>query len=173
MSLVEIYRSRRSALQRYVRRLLGNDDEAAEVSQEAFLRVYAAEVGAGTPASEALVYTVARNLALSELRKRTARATDAVSDLDELDVGDAMPGPETRLLEKQRIVAVEVAMNRMGPKCLEVFRLRKVESLSHAEIGERLGISKKTVERHMTHALALCNQAMGEHDEGRRLGSAT
>ncbi len=95
MSLLDIYRARRRALERYVQRLLGNADEAAEVSQEAFLRVYAAELGDQTPVSEALLYTVARNLALSELRKRTSRATDAVGDWDDLRVEDTGPSVET------------------------------------------------------------------------------
>lgn len=166
MSLVEIYRARRRALERYVQRLLGNADDAAEVSQEAFLRVYAAEVGDQTPVSEALLYTVARNLALSELRKRTSRATDAVGDWDELRVEDLSPSVEAVMQQRQRVAAVESAMARMAPKCLEVFQLRKVENLSHAEIAARLDISPKTVERHITRALQLCHEAMAQLEGG-------
>ena len=166
MSLLDIYRARRRALERYVQRLLGNADEAAEVSQEAFLRVYAAELGEQTPVSEALLYTVARNLALSELRKRTSRATDAVGDWDDLRVEDTGPSVETLMQNRQRVAAVEAAMDRMAPKCLEVFRLRKIDNLSHAEIARQLDISPKTVERHITRALQLCHEAMARHDEG-------
>lgn len=164
MSLLDIYRARRRALERYVQRLLGNAEEAADVSQEAFLRVYAAELGDQTPVSEALLYTVARNLALSELRKRTSRATDTVGDWDELRVEDTGLSVETLLQNRQRVAAVEAAMERMAPKCLEVFRLRKIDNLSHAEIARQLDISPKTVERHITRALQLCHEAMAEHD---------
>lgn len=160
MSLVDIYKQRRKALERYVRRLLGNADEAADVSHEAFLRVYAAEVGDRTPVSQALLYTVARNLALSELRKRTSRATDAVADMGDLDVLAEGLQPDEHAEMKEQLAAVERAMSRMAPKCLEVFRLRKIDELSHAEIAERLGISPKTVERHITRALHLCHEAM-------------
>lgn len=160
MSLIDIYKQRRKALERYVRRLLGNTDEAADVTHEAFLRVYAAEVGDRTPVSQALLYTVARNLALSELRKRTSRATDAVADMSELDMLAEGLQPDERAEMKEQLAAVERAMSRMAPKCLEVFRLRKIDELSHAEIAERLGISPKTVERHITRALQLCHEAM-------------
>ncbi|MCH7343347.1 RNA polymerase sigma factor [Pelomonas sp. CA6] len=168
MNLIEMYQRRSKALERYVRRLLGNSADAADVSQEAFLRVYAAELGGQTPVSEALLYTVARNLALSELRKRTTRATDTIADLDALGVIAPGANPEAQLQERQYIGAVELAMQRMAPKCLEVFRLRKIDNLSHAEIGERLNISTKTVERHITRALQLCHEALADCEDGGR-----
>ncbi|MBI5268168.1 MAG: RNA polymerase sigma factor [Burkholderiales bacterium] len=162
MMLIDIYRRRRRDLEHYLRRLLGNGDDAADLTQEAFLRVYAAEVGDRTPAGEALLYTVARNLALSELRKRTSRATDSAGDLADLEVADARADPEALAGHRQRLAAVEAAMARMPPKCLEVFRLRKLDGLSQAEIAIRLGITTHTVERHITRALQLCHQALTE-----------
>jgi DNA-directed RNA polymerase specialized sigma24 family protein len=41
MKLTDLYRQRHKALERYVRRLLRNAEDAADVSQEAFLRAYA------------------------------------------------------------------------------------------------------------------------------------
>lgn len=161
-TVLDMYRQRARALERFVRRLLGNADEAVEVSQEAFLRVYAAEVGGRTEVSEALLYTVAKNLALSELRKRTSRATDASGDLTDWSVEAPGMDPEQVVSQRQMIDAVETAMTRMPPKCLEVFRLRKLDDLSHAEIAGRLHISTKTVERHITHALQLCHEALAD-----------
>jgi len=167
MNLLDIYRRRSKALERYVRRFLGNNADAADVSQEAFMRVYAAELGGQTPVSEALLFTVARNLALSELRKRTTRATDATEDMDSLGMIAPGSNPESLMEERQLIAAIETAMTHMAPKCLEVFRLRKIENLTHAEIGERLNISTKTVERHITRALQLCHEAVAQHNRGR------
>ncbi len=165
MKLIELYRQHHKALERYVRRLLGNVDEAADVSQEAFLRAYAAELGNATPLSEALLYTVARNLALTELRKRTFRATDTMGDLDDLELHATGGNPEAHLERQQMIAAIEMAMLRMAPKCLEVFRLRKIDDLPHAQIARQLGVSTKTVERHMTRALQLCHEALLEETE--------
>lgn len=160
--LNEIFRERRRALERFVTRYLRNPEDAEDVAQEAFLRVYAAEVGGQTPASEALLYTVARNLALSELRRRTSRATDGTGDLDDLDLPDASPNPEMQLQQRQMIRSIEEAMKEMPPRCLEAFRLRKIDGLSQADIAERMAISPKTVERHITLALQLCNEAMAD-----------
>lgn len=167
-----MYREHRKVLERYVRRFLGNSEDAADVAQEAFLRVYAAEVGPNTTVSEGLLYTAARNLALSELRKRTSRATDLVGDFDDLDVEGSEANPETIVSQRQMIAAVEAAMQEMPPRCLEVFRLRKLDGLSHSEIGERLGLSTKTIERHITHALKLCHDALDSRRASSRRAAA-
>lgn len=157
MSIQEIFKERRLKLERFLHRLLRNSDDAADVAQEAFLRVYAAEVGGKTPASEALLYTVAKNLALSELRKKTSRATDTVEDIEQFGLMEESPGPERLLQQRQMLAIIESAMARMPERCLEAFRLRKIDGLSHAEIAQHMGISVKTVERHITQALQLCH----------------
>jgi RNA polymerase sigma-70 factor (ECF subfamily) len=163
MTFAELYKERQTRLLRFVQRILHSRAEAEEVSQEAFLRAYAAEVGGQTEYSAALLYTVARNLALSELRKRTTRAADAFDDSDPLGQLHNCNEPEAQAIDKQTIRAVEQAMLKMPPKCLEVFQLRKLEDLSHAQISLQLGISVKTVERHLTKALRLCREsALGD-----------
>ena len=52
MKVIEMYREQRNTLERYLRRFLGSSEDAADVAQEAFLRVYAAEVGPNTTVSE-------------------------------------------------------------------------------------------------------------------------
>jgi RNA polymerase sigma factor (sigma-70 family) len=162
MKLSELYRLHQKNLERYLQRFIGNGDDAKEISQEAFLRAYASELGQATPLSQALLYTVAKNLALTELRKRTFRATDSMGDLSELEIYDVSESPDLLIQQKQMLAAIEVAMTRMSPKCLEVFRLRKIEDASHESIANQLNISTKTVERHITRALQLCHEALLE-----------
>lgn len=160
MRIAALYGVRYKKLVRYVQRMLSSHAEAEDVSQEAFLRAYAAEVGGATEFSEALLYTVARNLALSELRKRTIRATDSSADVDTLSMRDPTHDPEAQAIDRNMLASVERAMLHMPPKCLEVFQLRKIDELSHAQISVQLGISVKTVERHLTKALSLCRDTV-------------
>jgi len=161
MQVIALYKERQKKLVRYVQRFLRSHAEAEEVSQEAFLRAYAAEVGGATAYSEALLYTVARNLALSELRKRTTRASEQLDACD-LDLTHYGNDPEAQAIDRNLIACVERAMAQMPPKCLEVFQLRKIDDLSHAEISARLGISVKTIERHLTKALSICRATLDD-----------
>lgn len=46
-------------------------------------------------------------------------------------------------------------------KCQMVFKLSRNEQLSHKEIAEQLGISTKTVENHITNALKVLRDSLG------------
>ena len=48
----------------------------------------------------------------------------------------------------------------MPEKCREVFELKRYEGLKNKEIAEKLNISTKTVEKHITKALSLLKQTM-------------
>lgn len=50
--------------------------------------------------------------------------------------------------------ALDEAIALLPEKCREVFVLSKIEGLKNREIAEKLNISEKTVERHMTIALS-------------------
>lgn len=164
MQVIALYKDRQKKLIRYVQRFLRSHAEAEDVSQEAFLRAYAAEVGGATEFSEALLYTVARNLALSELRKRTTRASELIDDAYDLDASYFRYDPEAQAMDRNMIECVERAMLLMPPRCLEVFQLRKIDDLSHAEISAKLGISVKTIERHLTKALRICRDTLESGD---------
>jgi RNA polymerase sigma-70 factor (ECF subfamily) len=49
----------------------------------------------------------------------------------------------------------EVVRTKLPTKCREVFVLSRMEGMPNAEISERLGISRKTVENQMTRALKI------------------
>lgn len=136
-------------------RMLGSEPDAADLTQDAFLRIYAAELGDRTELSSALLTVTARRLALNEIRNRTRRATDTVGDIDSLGVM-AIDDPASIAEQHELAASLEKAISTMPLQCGKVFRMRKVDGLSHAEIAAELGISTKTIERHLTKAIKIC-----------------
>ena len=61
------------------------------------------------------------------------------------------------LLEKIRL-----EIDKLPPKCREVFILSKVKGMKYKEIAEELNISTKTIENHMTKALKMIRDSMRE-----------
>ncbi len=63
------------------------------------------------------------------------------------------PSPYENLVHKDMLAKVDSVIGGLPDKCREVYRLSREEQLSHKEISERLDISPKTVETHITKAL--------------------
>lgn len=130
--------------------LLQDVDAAHDIVQETFLRVWSHRT-ALEPRLPVLGYLlrVSRNLALDFAKHRTVEKkleTDIPPGLrpQEQDPSDIL---HHRMLEEK---VAEIVRTKMPPKCREVFILSKIEDMSNAEIGRRLGISVKTVENQIT-----------------------
>lgn len=133
----------------YSLRILGSDDDAADVVQEVFAGVWSrVGEGAGIPAPEPYLYRSVRNVSLNRLRSR--RDTVGLDSLEEV-AGDAEVAPE--IMERaERDARIWRAVDSLPAKCREVFLLSKRDGLANKEIAERLGISVKTVENQITKA---------------------
>ncbi|WP_156762661.1 RNA polymerase sigma factor [Woeseia oceani] len=152
----------RDALTAYLRQYLTTPEDIQDVLQEAYLKVYCVLRNKRNvehmPSS--LLYTTARNIALSRLRHRqvVARSAPAVAVSEELRRESRTAFQQLSRNERRR--RLMRAVNDLPPKCREVFVLRMIESLSQREIGERLGIAVSTVEKHLAKGLRLCKQTI-------------
>ncbi len=138
---------------RHIVYTLQDVDTAHDIVQETFVRVWKrrSSLQPDLPFLS-LLFRIGRNLVL-DAAKHTA-----VQKKYEAEVGNALlPGshdPEEALHVKmleERIV--EIVRMRLSPRCREIFLLSRMEGMSHAEIGEQLGIGIKTVENQITRAL--------------------
>jgi RNA polymerase sigma-70 factor (ECF subfamily) len=102
------------------------------------------------------LYTSVKNRCLNHLRdKKKMVALDTLPD-HAISSGNDPMGADDLGGE------IDIAMNTMPSKCREVFELSRGEGLKYAEIAERMGISVKTVEAHMTKALAILREHLGK-----------
>ncbi|GAB5559964.1 MAG: hypothetical protein SynsKO_16110 [Synoicihabitans sp.] len=150
-----LYETTVAPLKRYLARLLGNTSEAEEVAHDAYMRIY--QKPAENP--QALLYTTARRLAINRLKRRDispVAPTDAGIDR----AATRTPSIPDQVAARQEWDLLQTAIRDLPPGCREVLRLRKVELLSHREIGEQLGIAISTVEKQHARALRLLRAAL-------------
>lgn len=158
-ALIETYLERRADLVRFFTLRLGSTAAAEDLVQEIYLRLAGLEDLEGVQSPAAYLYRLGSNLMLDKLRgeRRGATRDRAWMDLNRANLGgedlDETPDAEAALAARQRLAAIVAAIGELGPQTQRVFRLHKLEGLSHAETAARLGVSRSAVEKHMIAAL--------------------
>lgn len=155
-ALATLFSEDRSALQRYVRRLLGGTEGSEDIVQEAFLRTYRHSEKLVEP--RAFVFTTARNLVADVRRHKRIANTDTLGDFENSNVVGASESLEDELLKSERRRVLEEAVASLTPQCRAAFSLRVFDGYSYKEIAQQLGISPKTVENHIGRALREAHQ---------------
>ena len=69
--------------------------------------------------------------------------------------------PETELIHKELRKQIRLVVDNLPDKCRTVYKLSRNERLTHKEIAQRLNISTKTVENHITIALNALRASLG------------
>lgn len=152
-------------LQAYVRGKVSNRQDAEDIAQESWARM-AAATRSDRGAVEnvwSYLFRIARNLVIDHRRRAASMVEVEVDEAVMERVAEARPDPESALITRTELLRMDRIMAAMPARPREVFRLSRIEGLSFAEIGRRLGTSRQTVHEHMTRAL-LAIQIAAETD---------
>jgi RNA polymerase sigma-70 factor (ECF subfamily) len=155
--LVERYERK---IYRLARHITGNDEDAEDVLQEAFLKAYENLPGfQGQSKFYTWLVRIAVNEALMKLRRRK---TGKMVSLDEtIDTGEETmareiavweDNPEERYSREELRRILEEAIETLPPLYRTVFVLRDVDELSTEETAEALGISVPAVKSRLLRA---------------------
>jgi RNA polymerase sigma-70 factor (ECF subfamily) len=155
--LVDLYKKHRSRLINSIARLIGCRETAAELAQEAYVRLLVQRNESTLIHPEAYLFRVGRNLAIDHQRKPFSCA-------DFIPLDDELPctllQPDELASVRQQCKNLLDAILAMPACCREVFLLRKIDGLGYSEIASRLAISEKTVQRRLVQAMLHCNRRM-------------
>ncbi len=147
--LVDRYKTR---LVNVIYRMLNDQNEAEDLVQETFLRVWTHRQDYDfSYCLSTWIYTIALNLAKNELRKR--RKFKFFSLLDMTEKGLELPDP--KLGPSALGHMLEGAIGKLPGKYKEAFLLRDVEQLPYEEVAQILGVPLGTVKSRVNRARAV------------------
>jgi RNA polymerase sigma factor (sigma-70 family) len=152
----DLFRNHNRMLIRFLQAKLQNEHEAREIAQEAYVRLLELGRTGAVGFLRAYLFKIASNLAVDRLRSRSARER-----IDALQPDVFEEWANQRPVENQVVAAEEV---RVFWACLgelpvhhrQAFILSRLENLSTAEIGKRIGKSDRMVRRYLVHVLIYC-----------------
>lgn len=141
-------------LQALIYRMVLDWDEARDVAQETFIRAFRALPRYRPNARfQSWLFQIGARCALDALRSRRRHPDRAAAGDGAGEEILARQGRQDCSVEKNELTrAIEAAVGKLPPEQRTAFTLAEYEGLSHAEIGEALGISAKSVEMHVYRA---------------------
>ena len=154
-----IMRRYNQRLFRVTRSILGNDGEAEDVTQEAYVRAYMhLDQFEGRAQFSTWLTKIAVHEALARLRARHRfvdinAQSGSVEDGMNLESKD--PSPEQEVLNHTMRIVLETAVDRLPETYRSVFMLREVEGMSTAETAECLDLSEEAVKVRLHRARSL------------------
>ena len=154
-TLHDLYRDHRGWLEGWLRKRMGNRCDAADLSQDTFLRLLASSQRiADLQEPRAYLLTVGKRL-LSNFYKRRSLEQAYLSALAALPE-ECVPSPEQRWLLLETLQALDELLDGLPRAVRRAFLWSQLEGLSYQQIAERLEVSERTIKRYMAQAYEHC-----------------
>ncbi len=168
--LVHRYRGR---LYNFVFRFVGDPETAEDIVQETFLRAFRKRTEYKAIANfSTWLFTIAGNLAKSELRRRKRWRLFSVDRDEESDTGLDLPDesfrPDTVTESSITDVQIQRAIDTLSDNYRQVVLLRDVDGLSYQEVSEIVNCPVGTVKSRVSRARMKLQQKL--RNEGRDVG---
>lgn len=170
-AFAEIVARYRNPLTNYLFRFLNDYEEAVDLAQETFVRVYFAIDRYHTQyAFSTYVYRIATNLAISELRRRKRRRLMSLTGLFQADedseveyqLADKAALQDTQIVDNERDRTIARAIAALPEKYRVPIILRDIEGKSYDEVAEIMGLGLGTTKSRISRGRGLLREKL-EH----------
>lgn len=156
MSAAELYSD---DLRRYFRSRMHTAEDAEDAVQDVFLHVARAKNADDVRHPRAFLFAIARNIIVDRFRKKSLDIAPVPLEEAYRDHPDPMPSPERQVVGRQEFELLCDAVEALPEISRRAIVLYKFYGYSYQEIGQELGLSNKSVEKHLMKAL----MSLGAH----------
>ena len=155
----ELVRAHEKTVYNLALRLVGNPQDAEDMAQEAFLKVYRSlPEFRGESKFSVWLYRIVSNVCLDHLRHQGRRPASSLTTEDEdgeeqqWDVPDESQSPERLLEQKLTREAVQRGLETLPEDQRQILLLREIRGMSYEEIGAALDLEPGTVKSRIFRA---------------------
>lgn len=169
--LAELVALHGTRLEKFLARKMDNPEDAAEIAQDAFLRLHRMEQPEQLDNARAFLFQVANNLAIDQLRRKTLHfrflnmeKSHAV-DGEPLDINAIAASPEQIISAREKLDAIYAAVDELPFKTKQAFLLHRKNGLSYNNIAREMNVSVSSVEKYILQALKHCRARLAIYYE--------
>jgi RNA polymerase sigma-70 factor (ECF subfamily) len=133
---------------------LKDKEACSEIVQDIFLNIWQKRNEFKINSFKNYLTSAARYHVYKRLKAKKASAILYIEDYDFIKIqGSGANYADANMAYQELEQSVETSLNNLPKRCREIFILSRMNNLTNDEIAEQLGISKRTVENQITHAL--------------------
>ncbi len=155
--LVDMYHHRLCV---YAHNLIKDRDRAEDIVQNVFIRTWERRNNLKAEFTiKSFLYRSVHNEFVDQYRKRKSVSALEKKYIEEME---RIVTRDDDFLERL-LSFVQREIQNLPPKCKKIFLMSKEEGCTNLEIAERLDVSKKTIEYHITKAFAILRQKANLH----------
>jgi RNA polymerase sigma factor (sigma-70 family) len=150
--VTRLFQEQSQPLLKYLTSRFRDREDAAEIAQEAWLRMYGLDDLEQLSNPRAYLFQMASNLGIDRVRHS---AIEARFNRQELATtrSDAQPSAESTAVAQESLALVSRALAELPESCRQAFILHRGGDFSYPEIAAELGVSTSMVEKHIIRAL--------------------
>ena len=160
------------ALMRFLLRHWPQREELHDLRQELYARIYEAAARSLPAQPKAFLFASARHLLADRVRRSKVVSIEPMGDFEPSHVLVDEVSPERWCGGRQALRRLSSALDQLPQRCREIVWLRRVEELSQRDVALRLGISEKTVEKHIAKGMRLLADALYAGEAPAAAGAA-
>ena len=135
--------------------------ELDDIVQETYARIASAPSLESIRYPKQYAFQVARTIVIDHIRHSRVISINASGNLEQLELTSPEAGPEDLFEFREEIAQVAHFLATLPRTTRETLILRRIEGLSQRETADRLGISVKTVEKHMASGVLMLMNLFG------------
>lgn len=141
--LQKLFRSHAGEIVRALRRRGLSAETAADITQEAFLRVLALgpQEGSAIHNPKAYLHQVSRNLSINHQRRERLVTMVELDDAMAERIVDPAPNAETIVYDRQRLKRTEAALSELPERTRTAFVLHRLGEHTITEVAKSIGLS--------------------------------
>jgi len=147
------------AVLRLALRITGSHNDAQDIHQEAFIKVYKKLDGFRFECTiSTWIYRIVTNLCLDHLRRNRTRAEDSTTEvklenlINQVSDGRPVNNPEQQLLRRELGVQISRALRRLTPRERMVFELKHLQGMKLRTVSEILNCSEPAIKTSLFRA---------------------
>ena len=158
-----LFEQQATPLYRFLLSRFRDHEDAAEIAQEAWLRLYRVEDPTRLDNPKAFLYQTAANLAIDRVRR--AKLESRYRERERLLSGEgAEPSAERSVSAAQSLELIKQTLDELPVKCRQAFMMHRSRDMSYPEIARALGVSTSMVEKYIITALKHFRGKLGPGD---------